>query len=329
MISDRDYVFASSFLRAADGRGTPAERLARFSEASSKEALRASVAEAYGIAGSGADVYESVILDAVDKMRGSLPDFKVVYPLLCKYDCTNIKTAVKCAVKNISPDTLMFSCGTVSRELITDCAKKSSFRALPDHVSAMRSAADEALHQYRKTGEVRAIDLMLDAACFEDMRRMADESGVELIKNTVTLRADGVNTLTCMRIRNSGMPAAAARSLMQRAFVPGGDIPMSAFLSGEGGCADADTASKKISSGSVSASAVKRAAAANSFADAEKIIDEAVLSLSDKFRFKPFGAEVAVRFLLLREAEMTNCRIIEAAMNGDADVKERMRKAYV
>ena len=329
MLSDRDYVFASSFLRAADAPGTPAERLARFSEASSKDALRAEVAEAYRITSSGADVYERVIFDAVEKMRSSLPDFKVVYPLLFKYDCTNIKTAIKCAVKNIPSDSLMFSVGTVSRELIADSAKKSSFRALPDYVSAMRSAADEALEEYRKTGEVRAIDLMLDAACFEDMRRVADEGGVPLIKNTVTLRADGVNILTCMRIGDSGMLAAARRSLMQRAFVPGGDMPLSAVLSGEGGCADAEAAAKKIPSGSVSALAVKSAAAAHSFADAEKIIDEAVLALSDKFRFKPFGAEVAVRFLLLREAEMTNCRIIEAAMNGDGDVKERMRKAYV
>ncbi len=328
MLGERDYVFASSFLRAADGRGTPRERLARFGEASSKESLRAAVAEAYGIAG-GADIYERVLGDAAEKMRGALPDFSVMYPLLFKYDCNNIKTAIKCAVKNTDPDGLMFSFGAISPDTVISCAKKSSFSALPDYASSMRRAAQEAMHLYRKTGEARAIDLMLDAACFKDMKKAADEGGVELIKNIVTLRADGTNIMTCLRIAAAGLQPATAVSLTERAFVSGGDIPLSAFLTADGGTADAESAAKKAPYGSVSADAARRAAKADGFAAAEKVIDEAVLALADKFRFKPFGAEVAVRFFLIREAEMTNCRIIEAAMSGDGSVKERMRKAYV
>lgn len=328
MLNDRDYVFASSFLRASDGRGTPGERLARFGEANGKGALRAAVAECYGIADSGDGVYEAVICDAVEKMRSSLPDFSVFYPLLYKYDCNNIKTSIKCAVSGADPEGLMFSCGTVAPDVIIQCAKKSSFAALP--MRSMSRAADEALETFRKTGEVRAIDLMLDAACFEDMKECAELGGVELIKDIVRLRADGVNTLGCMRIGASGMPSAAASALMKRAFVPGGDIPMAAFISAEGGCADKEAIVRRIPTASLSSASVREALSADSFAAAEKIFDEAVLRLADKYRFKSFGPEIAVRFLVLRETEMTNCRIIEASMRmKGSTVKERMRKAYV
>lgn len=330
MANEREYIFASSFLKACDAVGTPAERLARYGEAQSRDALKETVAEAYSVALSDdVTVYEAVIYDAVKKLKSALPDFTLMYPLLYKYDCTNIKTAVKCAVMGIDCSDMLFSVGTADKSIIRECAEKSSFAAAP-LPPAMKKGADEAMRQYRKTGESRLIDLILDDACFEDMTRAADEGGAEIIKNTVKLRADGANTTAAMRISAMGLPAETAASLMKRAYVCGGDIPLSSFLSPEGGCSNIDGIIKKLPFSALCADAVKKCSDAKSFADAEKIFDEAVLSMCRKYRFKPFGIEVAVCFLLIREAEMTNCRIIEASLSsGDTAVLERMRKAYV
>ena len=331
MIKDREYMFASSFLKASDGAGTPAERLARFSEAADPAALRSAVREVYRLTSKGggtADVYHAALCEAVDNIKSAVPDFSVFCPLLYKYDCTNIKTALKCVLRGESSEGLLLFCGTVSPEKIVAGAESSSFEGLPPH---MNKAAGEALAQYRKTGEVRCIDLILDSACFADMREDADRGGVELICKTVTLRADGVNLMTSQRLASQKLPAEVAASLMKRAFVPGGDIPLSAFLAADGGCADADTVAAKVPAGSTSASAVRLAAKQKSFSEAEKVFDEAVLSLANGYRFKPFGPEVAVRYLLIREAEMTNCRIIEAGMKGGRadEMRGRLRRAYV
>lgn len=331
MIKDREYMFASSFLKASDGAGTPAERLARFSEVSDGAALRALVREVYRLPqkdGVAADAYDAAVCDAVENIKSAVPDFSVFCPLLYKYDCTNIKTALKCTIRGTSPEGLLFCCGTVEPKKIVAAAESSSFAGLPAH---MNKAAGEALEQYRKTGEARVIDLLLDAACFADMKEGAEAGGVELIKKTVTLRADGVNLLTMLRIGAQGLPAEVASALMKRAFVPGGDIPLSAFLTGDAGCADGETVAAKVPAGSVSAKAVRRAVKEKSFAEAEKIFDDSVLSLADGYRFKPFGPEVAVRYLLIREAEMTNCRIIEAGIKGGRadEMRERLRRAYV
>lgn len=325
MISDREYVFASSFIKASEGKGTPAERLARFREAQDRENLRSFFAEAFHVGGD--DVYDAAMTAATELIKSSLPEFSLFAPLLYKYDCANIKTSIKCKIRDISPEGMLFSCGNYPVSLIIAAAESSDFSKIPGE---MGKAAQKALAEYRKTGEVRAIDLTLDRACFADMDNSAKESAIGLIGKIVRLRADSVNLITLMRINEGGFDGDTAVSLFGRAFVPGGNMPESAFLTKEGTVADKETAASRASGDTAE---IIKAAAKSADADAAaKIVDEAIIKECMKYRFKPFGPEVAVSLLVIREAEITNCRIIEAAM-GEADreevLRERLRVAYV
>lgn len=325
MIPDREYVFASSFIKASEGRGTPAERLARFREASDAAALRAAAAEAFRV--SEDNVYDGAIASAAALAHEAIPEKELISPLLYKYDCANIKTAIKCTIRNISPEGMLFTCGTVPVQTVIDAAQSSDFKKIP---GAMGKAAEEALKVYTKTGEVRAIDLILDRACFQDMKKSADTLGCDLVKNIVKIRADGVNLLTAMRIAADGLDADTAFSLFERAFVPGGEMKLSAFASPSSGVFSADKIASHASG--ASADAVKTAAKETDPEKAQRMIDEAILKLCTKYRFKPFGPEVAVSLMVIREAEITNCRIIEASFgeaNADETVRERLRVAYV
>lgn len=221
----------------------------------------------------------------------------------------------------------MFSCGTLPVSLVVNAAEASDFSKIPGELGA---AAAEALKTYQKTGEVRSIDLILDRACFADMKKAAEESGCELTGRIVRTRADGTNLLTAMRIAAEGLSPDAAASLFERAFVPGGNIPLSAFCSVENGVEDAEKISARASGDT--ASVIKAAAKCADADAAAKVIDEEIISLCMKYRFKPFGPEVAVSLIVIREAEITNCRIIEAAIgteNREDTVRERLRAAYV
>lgn len=325
MIPDREYVFASSFIKAAEGKGTPAERLSRFREASDRDSLRSSAAEAFKV--SAENVYDEAINSAVELVKSALPDFSAVVPLLYKYDCANIKTAVKCKIRGISPEGLLFSCGTLPASAVVNAAESSDFSKIPGELGA---AAAEALKTYQKTGEVRSIDLILDRACFADMKKAAEESGCELTGRIVRTRADGTNLLTAMRISAEGLSPDTAASLFERAFVPGGNMPLSSFCSVENGVEDAEKISARAAGDT--ASVIKTAAKCPDADAAAKVIDEEIISLCMKYRFKPFGPEVAVSLIVVREAEITNCRIIEAAIgteNREDTVRERLRAAYV
>lgn len=330
MIPDNEYLFSSSFLRAGEGIGTASGRSVRMLEASSVGQLYQTVAEIFQIPvpPEGKHVFDAAFSDAVEKVRGAVPDASVYDPLLYKYDCTNIKLVIKCAVQGIRSFRDFYTCGTVSAAQMEENLQKDAVYGLPP---AMAEAAEAVRQEYAKTGEVRCIDLLLDQACFADMTAAADAKNVPLIREIVCMRADFANILTCMRIRNSGVSPEAGRALMTRAFVPGGQIGLSVFQSDEFGCADISQINEMLGDCFVR-DAVRRTVSVSDISAVEKIFDEAVLAACQPYRFKPFGPEIAVRYLLIREAELTNGRIIASRFSAgtDADkIRERLREVDV
>ncbi len=330
MIPDKEYLFSSSFLRAGEGIGNVSVRMSRMLEASTAGQLYQTVSELFRISVPAEEkmVFDAAFGDAVEKVRGAVPDFSVFYPLLYKYDCTNIKIAIKCAAQNLSSYNGFYTCGTVPAQQMQDYLQKD---ILPDLPSAMTAAAQTARQEYSKTGEVRGIDLLLDRACFADMAEKAAADGVPLIGQIVCMRADFANILACLRIRTGGLPMEAARSLLSRVFVPGGQAALSVLLTEEGGLASIDQIGERLGDCFVK-DAVCRAASAADLSGIEKIFDEAVLQACQPYRFKPFGPEVIVRYLMIREAELTNGRIIAARFGSGADtdkLRERLREVNV
>lgn len=330
MIPENEYLFSSSFLRAGEGIGSASSRTMRMLEASSAEQLYQTAAEVFRIPmpSDGKTVFDAAFSDAVEKVRSAVPDASVYDPLLYKYDCTNIKLAIKCAVQDIRAFQDFYTCGTVSAAQMEENLQKDTAHGLPP---AMAEAAQIARQEYAKTGEARCIDLLLDRACFVDMSAAANAENVPLIQKIVCMRADFANVLACMRIRSGGVAADAARTLMNRAFVPGGQVELSVFVNDESGCADIGQISVCLGDCYVR-DAVRHAVAAADIGRAQKIFDEAVLAACQPYRFKPFGPEIAVRYLLIREAEITNGRIIASRFSAgtDADtVRERLREVDV
>ena len=118
MINEREYLFASSFLKASDAEGTPADRLARFGAAADPEALRGAVREACRLAPNvpGERVYDEAFADAVRTVRSAVPDFGVFSSLLYKYDCTNIKTAINTKLRLFRSRSFVFKCTPVLKK---------------------------------------------------------------------------------------------------------------------------------------------------------------------------------------------------------------------
>ena len=329
MTLDNEYLFSSSFLRAGEGVGTPSNRMTRMLEAASPKQLYQTVAEVFRISVPEREeaVLDKAFCDAVDKVRSAVPDVTVFYPLLYKYDCTNNKIAIKCAVQGIRSYDGFYTCGTVPAEQMQEYLHKEVFHSLP---SAMAAAAKAARQEYAKTGEARCIDLLLDRACFADMADGAAAGGIPLMQQIVSMRADFANISACIRIRSSGVSAQAGRTLLSRAFVPGGQIDLSTLLSEENGCRDIGQINEKL--GACYVKDAVRKAVGTSQDRIEKIFDEAILLACRPYQFKAFGPEVVIRYLLIREAELLNGRIIAARFTSGADrekIRERLREVNV
>jgi len=209
--SDTAYVYASSRVKSADGSGTEATRLARLLECNTvRDVYDAMIdsgicpaAEKRAVTGDSdaAALADEALEGALDYAAGLLrecvPDASIYDFLFYKYDCNNIKAAVKSALRGVSVDGTVFNCGTLSPECVMECATDRNATVLPTHMS---KALAEAFESYEHTGEARSIDFILDRACFEDMAECAQKSGVAMFTDYVRALADVTNVRTAIRI---------------------------------------------------------------------------------------------------------------------------------
>ena len=330
MTKNNDYVFASSLLRAKEKAGSPAVRLESFINSPSLDALWQNAANSFGInsAEKGEALLEFAMADAVTSIKEAVPDFSVFAPLLYKYDCTNVKLCIKAHIMGISPEGMLFSCGSVPANEVISSYEKKELGFLP---SSMRVAAKNAVELYRKSGETRLVDLTLDKACFEDICRDTADAP-DCIKKVVSMKADIANVLTAMRIKSSGMDTDASISLIERALVSGGEIDLCAFYSRDGikNIEEITEAAKST----MLYNALKKITRSGNLSQLsiEKELSDAVLSEIAPVKYVSFGPEVVVHYLLVREAEILNIRIIAAALAGhisSEDIRERVSRAYV
>ncbi len=324
MNGNNAYIFASSNLRAKERSDTAANRLDSFINAPSAAELYSTAAKVWGLSetAASAELFECAMKTAVEDVRSSVPDFSIFAPLLYKYDCTNVKLAIKYSILGEAPADKLIKCGCISPEFIINALQKNDWSCLPKN---MKEAAENAERLYRETGEARIIDITLDRACFGDMTATAEKGGIPLIIKIVSARADIANLLASKRIDPDNT------ALFERIFLPGGSIELSSFIKNGSVCSFSELLFR-IPASPIREAIKKAVSESYTLAEIEKIFDEAVLSMIKDAKYITYGPEVVVRYLLVREADIMNCRIALAAMNSGINaeqIRERMRTAYV
>ena len=304
-----DYVYASTRVRAAEGRGTARERLTSFAEAGSAEALTSAVVES-GLTGdftvrTPSEAADAALGYASDLLRSSVPDPAVYDFLFYKYDCNNIKVALKESILGSREDSRYFTCGTVSPDVVRDAVCSRSYSLLPEN---MGKRAKEAQDAYETTKEARSIDLLIDRGCFEDIEKSVAESGVPFFKEYAAALVDSTNYQTFLRISSSGMNPGACSSLISRAALPGGTVVVSVFEDASA----ADTHEERVAALVMKTDRVEYREALKLFDDPDAVaaaFDKIVDDVTEKAGVKSFGPEVPAVFFIRREAEIRAVRI--------------------
>ena len=331
MRKETEYAYASARIRAAEGKDTAGIRLERMLACRSLEQLYRTVLEFGFLAEDSrqpADLSAALDMaweDAVALVRNNVPQPSLYDFYLYKYDCNNIKVALKADILGLDYSGLYYTCGTFSAEHLAERLAAGDVTDLPFH---MAEAVGEAKTAYAGTGEGRAIDFLMDRACFADMAAQAEESGVALFRDYVTARADITNILSFVRLASWGTKEAAA-AVFSRAFVPGGVMEMTQFP--EVGCSGYDELRERIPAGDLR-EAVERILIQGASARPEKEFDNMVHRIMNRERLVPFGVHVPAVFLNNREAEIKNCRIIAAGLTAGITgtaLRERIRVDYV
>lgn len=326
------YMFASARVRVLENGLIGKDRIAQLVEASSVDELYARLEE-YGVTLVRKDGSVQVEPTLCGILKQALTDVTECAPepalfdfLRYPYDCHNIKSAIKSHLRGLPCEQMLFDLGSAACEDVASMPKTGEYDALP---AEMAKAAPLALQAFEKTGNPRAIDLILDKACFADMLRCARESGEDFHVQLVRTQIDLVNLMICLRLIRMDAGEQGAM-LLEQALLDGGSLDTQALL-----CAYSEgqnallyllkgTPYEKLAAG-ISESDGTAAAT-------ERLVDDWRMVLIKEAKHVTFGAPILSAYFYAQEYAVRNIRIVIAAKKAGLApeiIHERIRTSYV
>ena len=94
-------------------------------------------------------------------------------------DCNNLKAAVKCCLHEEVPESLFLPGGSLSPEELLQRSREGDFSPLP---SPWGAAGEQARTTLLQTKDGQLSDALVDRACMEEMLRLGEESGLEVLQ---------------------------------------------------------------------------------------------------------------------------------------------------
>ena len=241
------------------------------------------------------------------------------------YDCHNLKSAIKCKIRGVDAMPLMYNCSSVSPEHAIGAAKGEQVCNYPENMAV---AVGEAMDSYAKTKNPQLIDIILDKACYADMMACAKSSGSEYLVSVVKTKINLANILLCDRVmRMQGEYSREA--IFDMSFIDGGDISRD-ILKDMLSLTRRELAEKIANTDYYLLSRVLFDEKSKLWM-LEKAADDTMMELAQVAKRVAFGIEVAAGYIIAREIEAKNIRIlINGKKNGDAaqSIRERLRVSY-
>lgn len=331
---DSAYMFSSARIRAMETHMLSAEACERFVSARSSDEIMASLGE-FGCRtvkredadGEKLDREASLMTlleDAFAEITSMLPTPDTVKYLQYKYDCNNIKALLKCRIRGVAPDSMLSRAGSVPLERLIAAVDNADYSCLPKH---MAEAAENVSKSSLKTADTQSIDLILDRACFADMAQGAEKCGVPFARRYVSALIDLTNLQMTLRVIRMG--GERAEQLLEAALLAGGSISEDKWraLRGEG----EEAVWQFVGRGDY-APVTRLFRPGDPLSTLERATDAYMMTLVREVRWLPFGAELAIAYLVGLEVGIKNLRIIMAGKDAHKDasvIRERLRDMYV
>lgn len=329
-----NYLYAGARLRTLENTVIGRERLERLLQADGTDAC-IPLLEEWGVklirsTETGAfdreATLEARLSEAYAEVLASTDDAAFARIWLLPYDCNNIKSAIKCAHRGLDCDRMLIRLsGGIPADDVKNAISKHVYDRLP---APFGSAAREAAAQFERTGDPRVVDRILDAACYAGMLALAKESGVELAEKLVVRKIDLTNAMIALRAGRMG--GEIGRRTLAEFFLPGGQLALSELAAWS--AAGEDEVLERLYYTALERFAKRAAGTDRTLAALERAADDDLMETAREAKLVPVGAEIAVGYLIGREYEVKNLRILLAGKSvglpADA-LRERMRLSYV
>lgn len=283
------------------------------------------------------EILNKELVRVYEKISEVTPDKNISQYLLEKYNFHNLKLVVKEIIQEedyskIYSPMANIDTAYIKRELI----KLGDDELILDEIgekderNIYLAYAKEAIDSYKESENPAMIDISLDKSYYERLLDLAKKTGLDSLITYTKESIDLVNIKTILRIRGQKLDLEYLRNCL----IEGGNLDKDDLL---------EMASMDISGILVRTSSL----AINSYLakcldrdktdtenllDLEKAIDDHFMDFARKAKSMTYGPEVLLGFLIAKEQEIKNLRIIFISKLNSLPkdfTRERLRETYV
>ncbi len=280
-----------------------------------KDAKRLLVENRYKDFDNYTDMLDNQLLELYSYLRSILPDLKVFDAFFFKYDLHNIKVLLKSEFLEKAHDAFLSNLGVLSIDDMKNALKERDFSKLPPLI---QEAVRESIEAFSKSEDPQLIDLIMDKAYYEYFNNILNKSGDKFLKDFARLQTDLLNIKAFIRIKRIFKDY----SFINKTLIEGGSIKIDEYR--EFFLEDLEsfftyikkTEYEKILEGK----------------DIEKNCDDFMTSFLRSNKYDPIGIAAIVGYLMGKETEIKNARIILMGKANKIDketTRERLRLTYV
>lgn len=269
-------------------------------------------------------ILSQMLLDSYKAMIKISPDENLVHYLEEKYNFHNLKTLVKELIQDADYSSIYIDIGKIDHVKI----KRNLKEDLTDNDKYL-SYAKKALDLYKENKDPQDIDLSLDKDFYEKLLEDSENLDYESLINFTKERIDLTNLKTLLRIKGQGQSV----DLLEKALINGGNIDKNLFRDSLN--ADKNSYSNLFFKEKIYPQ-VKKSMEENDLNKAmqklEKVIDNHLMDFAKESKKVSYGPEVIMGYLISREMEIKNLRIILTAKLNSLSrefMEERLRDLYV
>lgn len=324
-IKDSDYLYQTGLIRALENNIVSADKFIAMAQTRDMSDL-VRMFEDVGISSeNGYDAGIDARLNEAFELAYKISGSKVFDVFRYQYDAHNLKSAIKSALRDSDPTHLFVELGTVETSRIAACVRDRDFSPFPNE---MAEAANIALDEYARTSDPQRIDTLIDKACYASMKRLLSDYDFPFLTELTSVRIDLTNILTTIRLMRMKSGYVNFAFLCEN-LIEGGNIALSQLVSLFE--RDEEELFRYLSSGEYSALAVYGAGASLSMLE-RACDDEYMRYVKDNTKYLSYGASVLAAYIVAREYEAKNLRILYASKKAalpTEKITERLRTSYV
>lgn len=332
--NDSQYAYSTGRIRAIERKLLDKGKLDRMVEAKSPEEVLKVLQEAdYGSLSSDSTniyEYEKLLGEEYKKVYNLLkeiaPEPNVFDLFLISNDYHNTKVLLKSEFSGQDYKGLLIESGSIPSDELKTMIRDRNMSNMP---TIMKNAVEECIETYNKTFDPQVIDIILDKASFKQMKDTSTKSGYKFINDLVTLIIDLANIKVFLRVK------ALKKNLdfLQNVLIPEGSISNKLYADNLDNTLDSFIDALQLTSlGAFLKEGIENFKTTGTLTKFEKLSDNLILNYVKKSKYVTFGIEPLVGYLMAKETEIKNARIIIVSKINNISnevIRERLREAYV